>query len=102
MTKTEAKKLIGKRFLVNQGMRHEGKTFEIVAISKGQNFILVKLDDNIGHSGENNMWLVGGSTKLNSQNAWWYQQSEGTILDEPIKLIEDEEEEPTLFSFDDL
>ena len=102
MTKAEAQKLIGKRFLVNQGMRHEGKTFEIVAVSTGNNYILVKLDADYGHRGDNNEWLVGDSTKLNGQNAWWYQQSEGTILDEPIKLIEDEEKEHTLFSFDDL
>ena len=102
MTKSEAQKLIGKRFLVNQDMRHEGKTFEIVAISEGNNFILVKLDDNIGHSGDNNEWLVGDSTKLNGKNAWWYKQDEGVILDKPIKLIEDKVEEPRLFSFDDL
>ena len=102
MTKTEAQKLIGKRFLVNQGKRHGGNTFEIVAISKGQNYVLVKVSDKDGHNGQNNEWLVGDTSKLNGTNAWWYQQSEGTILDEPIKLIEDEEEEPTLFSFDDL
>jgi hypothetical protein len=102
MTKAEAQKLIGKRFLVNQGMRHEGNTFEIVAISKGQNFILVKVGDKSGHNGENNEWLVGDTSKLNGTNAWWYQQKEGVILDNPIKLIEDKEKESTLFSFDDL
>lgn len=102
MTKAEAKKLIGKGFLVNQGMRREGKTFEIVAISKGQNFILVKVGDKDGHCGENNEWLVGDKSRLNGTNAWWYRQEEGVILDAPIKLIEDEEKEPTLFSFDDL
>jgi hypothetical protein len=102
MTKAEAKKLIGKGFLVNHHMRRGGKTFEIVAISKGQHFILVKVDDNDGHSGDNNEWLVGDSSRLNGKNGWWYRQEEGVILDTPIKLIEDEEKEPTLFSFDDL
>jgi hypothetical protein len=102
MTKSEAQKLIGKRFLVSNSMRRGGETFEIVAISEGQHFVLVKLNDNSGHSGDNNDWLVGDSSKLNGQNAWWYKQDEGVILGKPIKLIEDKVEEPRLFSFDDL
>ena len=101
MTKAEAQRLIGKGFLVIQGIRHEGKTFEIVAVSTENNYILVKLDDDYGHSGDNNTWLVGDNSKLNGTNGWWYSNSEGFVLDEPILLIE-EEDTPRLFSFDDL
>lgn len=105
MTESQAKKLIGRMFLVNLShYKRPGKVFKIIGVSE-HGVLCVQVPNGDGHQGTPSDWIAGNKSILTGSNAWWYKQSEGTILPKSIKLTENVvelKEEPKLFSFDDL
>jgi hypothetical protein len=106
MTKKEANKLIGRMFLVNlDHYKRPGKAYEIIGVVKGGGVYCVKVPEGEGHNGGDSEWLAGNPSVLKNDNAWYYVDSEGSVVPGSIKLVADKEElkeEPRLFNFDDL